>query len=1284
LRVSTETFERRIDDIACVSPRSEPGVRSLLDVFAASVATWGDCVAVDAGDTVLSYRELWDAAESLAARLRSLGIGPGDRVGVCVSSGTAELYVAILGVLVSGAAYVPVDAEDPPVRAEAVWLISEVCAVVEDRLAIAALADGAGGGLKLDPHDDAWVIFTSGSTGAPKGVAVTHRSAAAFVDSEARLWSVRPSDRVLAGLSVGFDASCEEMWLAWRNGAALVPAKRGLVRAGAEFGSWLCDHGVTVVSTVPTLAAMWDDTALAGVRLLILGGECCPEPLAWRLARGREVWNTYGPTEAAVVSTAARLRVGEPVTIGWPLDGWQVAVVDALGIPVAFGEAGELVIGGVGLGRYLDPELDAERFAAIVPLGWERAYRTGDFVRETIDGLEFVGRRDDQIKLGGRRIELGEVEAQLLAVPGVKASAAAVRDTASGSRVLVGYVVGDVEPRQVRAELAQRLADSIVPVIVVVDSIPTRTSGKADRAALPWPPPSSGGVATPGRDGCAQLDVTAAWLAERWVDQLGSQPIDADSDFFELGGNSLAVAKLVSILRSRFPAVAVADVYAHRRLGELAARLEQIGSVSEERTGAPAAPRVRWGAAQLAGILALFCVTAPQWIIGILAFTHWRHGPGPQVGWGWLLAGWLVFASAPGRAAIMLVARRVLAGHLRPGRYRRHGWLTARIWFLERLADVCHLDVLAGTPWAARYARISGVLLGSGVRLGTLPPLGGLVRVGDGASIEADVDLHGWWIEGNELVVGEIAIGAGASVGTRSVLMPGAEIGEGAEIDPGSVVTGIVPARERWAGSPARHIGAAGVDWPSISPPAPRHALFWKVMFGVGLGARSVMPIAAIVPGLLLQSLLGPGGKSLGSLVTTTIVAAPLIAASFLVTYGLLVALLVRLVARLVRPGWHAEVGATPWALWFTDLMMAGARGVLFPLYATVFTRSWLRLLGVKVGRRTEISTAAGLNRLVSFEDTSFAADDVAYAVARARNGWVSISPITVGSRTFLGNGAIVPAESRIGDDSLVGVLSIAPLMSGHGSSWFGAPAIELPRVPDQPDASRTTNPPARLIVGRGATELLRILLPGTTSVVLASLVYLALDTVGRRAGLGPMMVAAPFALLAAGLNAVLVTIAAKWLLMGRYRPGDHPLWSPFVWRDEIINTCQEQLAGPWLLHHALGTPLMSAYLRAMGSSVGSDVWCETLNVTEFDVVTLGDGAVINRHACLQTHLFHDRLMRIGPTTIGAGATLGPSTAVLPNTTIGAGATVGSRSVVMRGEELPPRTRWHGIPVVAG
>ena len=246
------------------------------------------------------------------------------------------------------------------------------------------------------PGDDAWIIFTSGTTGTPKGVAVTHRNAAAFVDAEAGLFlrgdPLGPGDRVLAGLSVAFDASCEEMWLAWRHGGCLVPAPRSVVRTGPDLVTWLAQRRVSVVSTVPTLASLWPGGSPPGVRLLVLGGEVCPGGLAGRLTRpGTEVWNTYGPTEATVVSCAARLSGGAPVRIGLPLDGWRLAVVHpASGQPVRWGEAGELVIGGVGLARYLDAKRDAVDFRPLEALGWERAYHTGDLVRADPEGLIYL------------------------------------------------------------------------------------------------------------------------------------------------------------------------------------------------------------------------------------------------------------------------------------------------------------------------------------------------------------------------------------------------------------------------------------------------------------------------------------------------------------------------------------------------------------------------------------------------------------------------------------------------------------------------------------------------------------------------------------------------------------------------------------------------------------------------------------------------------------------------------------------------------------------------------
>jgi non-ribosomal peptide synthetase-like protein len=1250
--------------------------RTLLDIFADTVARHAHRTAIDATDAALTYAELSRAADRVAERLRDAGVRPGERVGIRLASGSSSLYVGILGVLRAGAAYVPVDADDPAARAETIWESAAVCGVLHDELSFAKRAAPARAARGLSTEDDAWIIFTSGSTGAPKGVAVSHRAAAAFVDAEARLWTVSPEDRVLAGLSVSFDASCEEMWLAWANGAALVPAPRELIRTGVDLGPWLSERRVSVISTVPTLAAMWSEEMLAGVRLVILGGEACPPELAWRLAAGeREVWNTYGPTEATVVSTATRLHPGTPVTIGWPLHGWEVAVVDDAGAPVPLGEPGELIIGGVGLGRYLDPLLDRERYAALPSLGWERAYRSGDLVRETVHGYDFVGRRDQQVKLAGRRLELGEVEARLRAVRGVRAAAVVVQSTAAANKILVGYVVGDVNPDHVRAQVAEQLPDGLEPLVVVLDAMPMAVSGKVDRAALPWP------LEDAPSPGAQSLTGTAAWLAERWVAQLGPMSMTEEKDFFACGGSSVAAAKLVSALRERFPAVAVADVYEYRSLGALASRLEQLGEACSEAATAVPNPSRRLGAMQLAGVLVLTALASTQWVIAALGYGNIESDGLPHVGWGWLIGAWLALSSPLGRVGIAAVARRILLPRLRPGRYSRDSWLAARVWFLERLGEFCHLDRLAGTPAAGRYARMIGADIGEGARLASMPSLASLVHVGADATVESQVDLRGWWIDGQELVVGEVSVGAGASVGARTLLAPGAAIGEDAEIEPGSVISGTIPAGEHWGGSPAHRLGRAGEDWPAREPTPSPHPRFWKLMFALSFTWEGVLALLALAPGVILLVLLGAPAPTLSGSLLTLVGEAAVVAVLSTVALALLVALTLRVVWKLVRPGWHCEDGALGWALWFSGDLQETAGGALFPLHASLYTRGWLRLMGIGVGRRSEISTSTGLNPLVSFGEFSHATDDVAFCGARARGGWLHVEPIEVGSRTFLGPGAVLREGTRLGDDSLVGVLTVAPREPARGTSWFGVPALELPRICETVDPSRTTEPPKRLVLARGAMDGIRILVPNTISLSLGLFDLLVLDLLGGHLGIPAMIVLCPFLVLGSGLLSAAVAVLLKWLLIGRYRAAQHPLWSFFVWRDELVNSAHEQLAGEWLLRFAIGTPLMSLYLRAMGSRVGRGVWCETTAITEFDVVELGDDCAINRGSCLMTHVFHDRLLRIGPARIGAGATMGPTSAVLPDTTLGINTCIGGHSVVLRGETLPAGTRWHGAPV---
>ncbi|HZC92146.1 MAG TPA: AMP-binding protein, partial [Mycobacterium sp.] len=264
-----------------LSSQLAPSPRTLVEILYDTAARYPDAAAIDDGTVQLTYSELIGDIEASVAWLAARGIGRGDRIGIRMPSGSFALYEAILATLAVGAAYVPVDADDPDERADLVFGHANVVAVLTE----AGMARGPGSsrgwraGAPL-PRDDAWIIFTSGSTGTPKGVAVTHRNAAAFVDAEAQMFlrdnPLGPGDRVLAGLSVAFDASCEEMWLAWRHGACLVPAPRSLVRSGMDLGPWLVTRDVTVVSTVPTLAALWPAEALEAVRLLIFGGEACP------------------------------------------------------------------------------------------------------------------------------------------------------------------------------------------------------------------------------------------------------------------------------------------------------------------------------------------------------------------------------------------------------------------------------------------------------------------------------------------------------------------------------------------------------------------------------------------------------------------------------------------------------------------------------------------------------------------------------------------------------------------------------------------------------------------------------------------------------------------------------------------------------------------------------------------------------------------------------------------------------------------------------------------------
>ncbi|MEV6009052.1 amino acid adenylation domain-containing protein [Streptomyces sp. NPDC051976] len=581
--------------------------------------------AVKDGGGHLTYADLGRRSAAVAGALRAAGAGAGSVVGVCLPR-DRRLPAALLGVWRAHAAYLPLDPEHPAARS------AEVAASVGATLVLAAGGtldaaraitgvsvidldavpeDGypAGDGSAPGPEAAAYVLFTSGSTGAPKGVEVTHGNVASLTSAVATTLGVGPEQGWLAAASLQFDTSVEEIWTPLRLGAPVTIVPRERATDGHALAACVDGIGDGVVELTPTslrmlLAAGW--AGGAGIRM-VSGGEVLDPALAARiLPLVGELWNTYGPTEATVTTTAYRVTEadldGASLPIGRPLPGRAVYVCDEDGRTVEPGTVGELWIGGGGVARGYRgrPDLTAAAFAT-GPGAAGRCYRTGDHVRTRADGaLEFVGRRDQQVKFRGYRIELGEIEAAVLAGPSVRDAVVTV-DTAHRVPRLVGYVRwrdqgerGDLA--RLQASLAERLPDYMVPRWwVEVGSFAVTATGKLDRRALPDTAPSA--VRRAG--GAAQEDPLLREIAALWSEALQTEVADPGDDFFALGGDSLAATVITARLRERFSrAVPVRVLFDHPGLADFTAR---VAALVAEPAAAPEDTAVPRSAALAAG-----------------------------------------------------------------------------------------------------------------------------------------------------------------------------------------------------------------------------------------------------------------------------------------------------------------------------------------------------------------------------------------------------------------------------------------------------------------------------------------------------------------------------------------------------------------------------------------------------------------------------------------------------------------------------------------------------------
>ncbi|MDD4867806.1 MAG: amino acid adenylation protein, partial [Mycobacterium sp.] len=620
---------------------------------------------------------------------------------------------------------------------------------------------------------------------------------------------------------------------------------------------------------------------------------------------------------------------------------------------------------------------------------------------------------------------------------------------------------------------------------------------------------------------------------------------------------------------------------------------------------------------------------------------------------------------------------RALLSNVRPGSYRRGGSVHLRVWLAERVAEAGGAHNLAGAPWLVYYARALGADVGTGVDLHSMPPVTGLLTLGHRCAVEPEVDLCGHWLDGDAFHVGEIVIGDDATVGARTTLLPGAVVGQNADVAPGAGVVDKIKSGQYWTGSPAAKSGRVKHPWPDHRP-ARRSR--WVAAYGLTSVVLSILPLVAAASGLAVIAAAVRHTRSLRQAVLPALLWTPAATLAALTVYALLTVLAVRALSIGLREGYHPVRSRTGWQLWTTERLLDVARTHLFPLYAGLLTPVWLRLLGAQVGRGTEISTALLIPKFTTIDDGAFLADDTMVACYQLGGGWIHAAETTVGRRAFLGNSSIAQPGRRVPDEALIAALSAAPPKAKRASSWLGSPPMRLRRRAVEAHPATTYDPPRKLKAMRAAVETLR-LLPVMVTAGIALGVLGALQALARIFGLWVAALCGGLVLLAAAAVAAGVTVAAKWLAVGRIKAGEFPLWSSFVWRNELADTFVETVAAPWFARPASGTPALNLWLRALGARVGRGVWCESYWLPEADLVTLGDGCSVNRGCVVQTHLFHDRIMRMDGVVLEPGSTLGPHCVALPGARLGAAATIGPASLVLRGDRVPASTRWQGNPI---
>jgi non-ribosomal peptide synthetase-like protein len=1310
----------------------------LADLLEATALRVPDQVALVYEDRALSYRELDERATLAASRLIDAGVKPGDIVGLWMPRGI-DLLLMQAAIAKTGAAWLPVDHDTPVERLQVCLDDAAAAGVVSAELlapqlegtapvgsarpiwTVEALLEPLGAAEKLrrrgavSPDAPAYVIYTSGSTGKPKGILISQRSICHFLRSENQVLGVRGDDRVYQGFSVAFDMSFEEIWIAYLVGATLWIGPKEISGDPETLPRMLAANRVTVLHAVPTLLALFSED-VASLRLINLGGEMCPESLVERFARpGRQIFNTYGPTEATVSASLARLQAGRPITIGTPLPNYGLLVIGTEGpVPtlLARGETGELCITGPGLAAgYLGrPDLTAEKF---LPNPWAsgehdaRLYRTGDLARIAPDGeVQCLGRTDDQVKIRGFRVELGEIETVLAQQEGVGTVAVLLRKD-DGIDQLVAYLVaaaGSDPALLAGSALRHALSGQLPPYMVpgryeLLPLMPRLTSGKIDRKALKAMPLSAPPAAT-GESDAPETPAEAA-LFRALAALFPGQPIRREADFFsDLGGHSFFAARLASALRAdpAFAHVTVRDIYHNRQIGKIAATLADAPAAAAAQadwTPPPASRRWLCGAAQAAAVPFLVTLRMAQWLAPFFTYHFLTGSPGDSVPRAVAASIGVFLLATAMEFAVAIGGKWLVAGRLKAGSYPLWGLTYYRWWLADRLVESAPVYLLGGSSLYNWWLRALGAKVGDEVIIGSMSLRApDLLEIGHQVSIGNAVNFENARVERGRLLLGKISLADDVCVASYAVLEGNTAIGAGGHLEgQAALADGVrVPEGRVWAGSPARDTGPFVPQVPPRPKVGRKRIAGEAVFFVIGMLLVATLFFMPVFPSFVLIDWFDEldmlpwlqGEQVTTQLARYFVLAFPasavLIVLTALVSAGIRWGAMPRL-----KPGRYAVHSNTYCQKWLVSHIQESSLNVLHGIYATVFAPFWYRLLGAKVGRDAEISTALGVvPDMLTLGDETFIADAVMLGDEQIDGGWMTMQPTVVSHRSFVGNGSYIPDGTILPERVLVGVHTHAPANERmqSGDTWLGSPPIHLPareEVSGYPE-SLTYRPSPLRRLGRTLVEAFRIVAPHAVVIAVGYTVVLDVVPVAGAGRWGEVVADLALAGLIYGIGNYLFVMAFKWLLLGRYRKRAAPMWTPFVWLSEGVTNMYEGIAVPNFMRYLRGTPWLPVAFNLLGCKIGRGVYLDTTDITEFDCVTIGEYSELNAFACPQTHLFEDRVMKIDHVDIGSKVYMGPRSAVLYSARVGDNARLGALTLVMKGEHIPAGSSWAGCP----